>query len=124
MSKGADEKTKSAKRGRSTSPVEVTNISAKGLWLFIDETEHFLSYEQFPWFRNARVSEILFVERPSSNHLYWPKLDIDLAVESILNPDRYPLISVEHPERSDVPGERKPNLPRARGKNSKRSLSR
>lgn len=86
-------KPKSATPGKSTFPVEVTNISAKGLWLLIDHGEHFLSYDQFPWFRDARVSEILAVTRPSSHHLYWPVLDIDLAVESILHPDRYPLIS-------------------------------
>jgi hypothetical protein len=30
---------------------------------------------------------------PSAHHLYWPQLDIDLAVESIIHPERYPLMS-------------------------------
>jgi hypothetical protein len=87
-------KPRSATRGRSTFLVEVTNISSKGLWLLIDENEHFLPYKQFPWFREARVSEILAVTRPSSHHLYWPDLDVDLAIESIVHPERYPLVSV------------------------------
>jgi hypothetical protein len=33
------------------------------------------------------------VELPSSHHLYWPDLDVDLAVESIEHPERFPLVS-------------------------------
>jgi hypothetical protein len=30
---------------------------------------------------------------PSAHHLYWPDLDIDLAVESIRDPASFPLVS-------------------------------
>jgi len=33
------------------------------------------------------------VERPQSHHLYWPDLDIDLAVDSIRDPAKFPLIA-------------------------------
>ncbi|MCG8467585.1 MAG: hypothetical protein MJB57_05155 [Gemmatimonadetes bacterium] len=33
------------------------------------------------------------VERPRPDHLRWPRLDIDLTVESIEHPERYPLRS-------------------------------
>jgi hypothetical protein len=33
------------------------------------------------------------VAHPSPNHLYWPKLDIDLSVESMRHPERFPLAS-------------------------------
>jgi hypothetical protein len=33
-----------------TVEVEVTNISAHGLWLLSRDKELFLSYEDFPWF--------------------------------------------------------------------------
>ena len=88
---------KSDTRGQSTSPVEVTNISPHGFWLFVDEQELFVSFEHFPWFRDASVRVITRVELPSSHHLYWPDLDIDLAVESLTNPDRYPLVSRVQP---------------------------
>ena len=29
--------------------------------------------------------------RPQPGHLYWPELDVDLSVESIEHPERYPL---------------------------------
>ena len=84
---------KSAMRGNIISPVEVTNISRHGFWLLLDEEELFLPFAEFPWFRNAAVGKILAVQRPSDHHLYWPELDIDLAVESIRHPDRFPLKS-------------------------------
>lgn len=65
----------------------------KGFWLFLDDHEHFLSFERFPWFRNAAIGEILKIDRPSDNHLYWPELDIDLTVESIEHPERFPLVA-------------------------------
>jgi hypothetical protein len=42
---------KSTGRGSSTLGVEVTNISKNGLWLLVGDTEHFLPFEEFPWFR-------------------------------------------------------------------------
>jgi hypothetical protein len=29
-------------------------------------------------------------ERPQPQHLYWPDLDVDLSVDSIEHPERYP----------------------------------
>jgi hypothetical protein len=77
----------------STSAVEVTNISKHGLWLLLNEHEFFLSFEQFPWFKEAPIGKILHVELPSAQHLYWPELDVDLEVDSILHPEHYPLVS-------------------------------
>ncbi|TAN49846.1 MAG: DUF2442 domain-containing protein [Methylococcaceae bacterium] len=79
--------------GLSTSPVEVTNISPHGFWLLLGDEELFLPFSDFPWFRDAGVGKILHVEFPSSNHLYWPELDVDLAVESIRHPEKFPLVS-------------------------------
>ena len=84
---------RSGPAGPSTSPVEVTNVSPHGFWLFIGERELFVPFKEFPWFREASVREITNVELPSPHHLYWPDLDIDLAVESIEHPGKYPLVS-------------------------------
>ncbi len=85
---------KSAALGLNTSPVEVTNISRHGFWLLLENEELFLPFSDFPWFQNVAVGKILNVELSSSNHLYWPELDIDLAVESIRHPERFPLVSI------------------------------
>lgn len=79
--------------GTSISPVEVTNISKHGFWVLLNEEELFLPFSEFPWFQDVSVGKILHVELPSKNHLYWPELDVDLAVESIRHPERFPLIS-------------------------------
>ena len=90
---------KSAAPGRRTSRVEVTNVSPHGFWLFIGEEELFVSFKEFPWFKDASIAELARVELPSSHHLYWPGLDIDLAVESITHPERYPLVSRAQADR-------------------------
>lgn len=84
---------KSGPRGKNALVAEVTNISGNGFWLLIGSVELFVSFKDFPWFREAAVAQILNVEMPSEQHLYWPDLDVDLAVDSIRHPDRYPLVS-------------------------------
>ena len=72
---------------------EITHISQHGFRLLLEEKESFLPFENFPCFKDAPVSAILNVQLVSSRHLYWPDLDIDLAVESIEHPERFPLIA-------------------------------
>jgi hypothetical protein len=79
--------------GTTTSVAEVTNISRHGFWILLGDEELLLSYEQFPWFRQATVEQIVNVEWPAPDHLYWPELDIDLSVSSIRRPEDFPLVS-------------------------------
>lgn len=79
--------------GIGASEVEVTNIAAHGICLVAGEEELFLAYEHFAWFKDASVGEILNVREPTSGHFYWPDLDVDLGLESIRHPDRFPLRS-------------------------------
>ncbi len=78
--------------GEGTFIVEVSSISKYGFWIFVKEKEYFLSFEDFPWFRNANVSSILNVKFLLPNHLYWPDLDVDLELDSLESPQNYPLI--------------------------------
>jgi hypothetical protein len=84
---------RSVRHGRVTLDVEVTNVGLHGIWLLVDAQEHFLPYAMFPWFRRATVGQILDVERPTPEHLRWPELDVDLCLDSIVHPERYPLVS-------------------------------
>ncbi len=70
--------------------VEVTNVSKHGFWLLLDDQEVFLPFEQFPWFRDAPIGKLVNVQLPSSHHLYWPDLDVDLAVDSISTLSSFP----------------------------------
>ena len=76
---------------KNTPMVEVTNISRHGVWLFAGGRELLMSYEDFPWFKDAPVSKILKVEEATSGHFYWPDLDVDLTAEMIEHPERFPL---------------------------------
>jgi hypothetical protein len=79
--------------GKHTLAVEVTNVSPLGLWMLIQEVEYYLPYTEFPWFKQATIEQVIQVEMPVDGHLYWSLLDIDLAVESITSPEKYPLVS-------------------------------
>ena len=84
-------KTKSKKPGQNTS-AEVSHISPHGIWVLIGGKEYFLPYSDYPWFADARLSEIHHLEILHGAHLRWPALDVDLELESLEHPAGYPLI--------------------------------
>jgi hypothetical protein len=77
--------------GKSTSAAEVTHISSHGIWIFSQGEELFMSYQDFPWFKEQPLKSILFVQESANGHLYWPEIDVDLTLEIIRNPERFPL---------------------------------
>ena len=77
--------------GKNTLAVEITNISAHGIWILVRDKELFMSYEEFPWFKDQAVKAITNVEEQSRDHFYWPDLDVDLTVDIIEHPGRFPL---------------------------------
>jgi hypothetical protein len=72
---------------------KVTNISNHGLWILAGKKELFLPYEHFPWFKDKTINDITKVESFSGGHLYWENLDVDLSLEMIEHPERFPLQS-------------------------------
>ena len=82
---------KSESTGTVTSDIEVLNISPRGFWLWIDGREHFLGFEDFPWFKSATIEQICTITQVSDDHLYWPELDVDLNMASIEHPEQFPL---------------------------------
>ena len=71
------------------------NVSPNGLWLLVAGKEYFLPFDGFPWFADATLGKLFNVELLHGDHLYWPDLDIDLDLERIEHPERFPLISHE-----------------------------
>ena len=78
--------------GTNTSASEVTDISTFGIWILHRGKEYFLPYENFPWFRDATINQIFTVVDEGKEHLRWPELDVDLSLESILDPGAYPMV--------------------------------
>lgn len=83
----------SAILGSDISEVEVTHVSKQGFWLLLGDEELFVPFKDFPWFAEAPIGKLTQVELPQPHHLYWPELDVDLAVESIRNPEAFPQVA-------------------------------
>ena len=77
----------------------VTDVSRHGLWLLCRDRELFMSFKDFPWFKDAPVASLFHVEEPSPNRFHWPDLDVDLGLRTIEDPQRFPLVanSVKQP---------------------------
>ena len=82
---------RSKTRGKNTSDVEVANISPHGFWLYVKESEYFLPYDEYPWFKEAKIKQILNVKLLHGFHLYWPDLDVDLEIDCLEDTRDYPL---------------------------------
>jgi hypothetical protein len=86
---------KSRNAGKGTS-ISVENITPFGIWIFVKEKEYFLSFDDFPYFWDQTLSSIQNVQLLHGYHLYWPDLDIDLEIDNLENPEKYPLKSALH----------------------------
>ncbi|KJS73849.1 MAG: DUF2442 domain-containing protein [Serpentinimonas sp.] len=79
--------------GTVTLEAEVTNVSMHCFWLLLGDEELAVPFSDFPWFKKATIEQLADVQRPTVDHLYWPQLDVDLSVESIRKPERFPLVA-------------------------------
>ncbi len=84
---------KSQKLGKNILEIEVLSISNNGVWLLVKDQEYFMDFKYFPWFRDSCISHVLNVELIHGHHLYWPDLDIDLELNSLAQPENYPLVA-------------------------------
>ncbi|MEQ1664185.1 MAG: DUF2442 domain-containing protein [Bdellovibrionales bacterium] len=84
---------KSQKPGRNIlKEAEVTGITINGIWILIHDHEYFLSYKKYPWFKTSIVKDIYNLKLLHENHLYWPNLDVDIELMSLIHPEKYPLV--------------------------------
>jgi len=65
----------------------VENITSFGIWIFVKDKEYFLSY------KDQTLNSIQNAQLLHGYHLYWPGLDIDLEIDNLENPEKYPLKS-------------------------------
>jgi len=83
---------KSLKSGKGIS-VSIENITPFGIWLFVKGKEYFLNYQNYPYFKNHSIKSIQNVKLVHGFHLYWPDLDVDLEIDNLENPEKFPLKS-------------------------------
>ena len=83
---------KSLKSGKNIS-VGIENITPFGIWLLIKGKEYFLKFKNYPYFKNQTIKSIQNVKLLHDFHLHWPELDVDLEIDNLENPGKYPLKS-------------------------------
>lgn len=77
--------------GNAISVSEVTNISATGFWLLVDDREYFVPFDDYPIFKSATIGQIYNLRRIGPAQFHWPELDADIELEALDNPERFPL---------------------------------
>ncbi len=75
----------------------VLMINAQGILLSVLGNDYFLSYNRVPWLKDARISDVLNVRMSSRSAIEWETLGVDLEIESLKHPERYPLIMKRSP---------------------------
>ncbi|MEK7448014.1 MAG: DUF2442 domain-containing protein [Planctomycetota bacterium] len=73
--------------------VSVENISPFGIWIFVKGKEYFLSFSDYPYFKDQTIKNIQNVKLFYGYHLFWPDLDVDLEIDNLEHPEKYPLKS-------------------------------
>lgn len=71
---------------------KVLMINDKGIMLSVKGNDYFISFNRIPWLKSASIADALNVKMSGRNAIEWPKLDVDLEIDSLKRPERYPLI--------------------------------
>lgn len=77
--------------------VSVLMINTQGIMLSVLGNDYFISYNRMPRLKDARICDVLNVQMVGRVAIGWVALDIDLEIESLKHPERYPLIMKRTP---------------------------
>ncbi len=69
---------------------QITSIESDGFWLLTGTGEYFVSFESYPDFQRATIEQIFHFEQTYDQY-HWPDLDIDIELEALIHPERFPL---------------------------------
>ena len=86
------------KRNTENISVKVRSLMSDGIFISVCGNDYYLSYNRVPWFRNAKVSDIFNVKMCGDDAIRWNSLDVDLELDSLKHPERYPLVMKRTPE--------------------------
>ena len=81
----------SSKSGISTLNCSITNIAPFGFWVLIEDKEYFISFSDYPGFKDKTINQILNVIYIPPKQLSWESLDIDIEIDALENPKQFPL---------------------------------
>ena len=86
-----------SKSNTNSMSVSVLMINAQGIMISVGGQDFFLSYNRIPWMRDASIKDVLNVQMSGAEAVEWPALDVDLEIESLRHPERYPLLIKRNP---------------------------
>ena len=86
-----------SKNNTNSTSVSVLMINAQGIMISVGGQDFFLSYNRIPWMREASIKDVLDVQMCGNEAIEWPSLDIDLEIDSLRHPERYPLLIKRNP---------------------------
>ncbi len=70
---------------------QITSIEDDGFWLLVQNEEFFVPFDRYPDFQNATIQQIFNFE-DDGDEFYWADLDIDIELDALRHPERFPLI--------------------------------
>ena len=81
-----------SKNNSDSTSANVLMINSQGIMIQVMGHDYFLSYNRVPWMRDAAIKSVLNVQMCGPEAIEWPDLDVDLEVDSLRHPERYPLL--------------------------------
>ena len=75
----------------------VLMINAQGIMISVCGQDYFLSYNRIPWMQDAPIRSVLNVQMSGPEAIEWPDLQVDLDIDSLRHPERYPLVIKRNP---------------------------
>ena len=85
------------KNNSAATSASVLMINAQGIMLSVQRNDYFLSYNRIPWMQDAPIRNVLNVQMSGDEAIEWPDLDVDLEIDSLRHPERYPLVIKRNP---------------------------
>jgi hypothetical protein len=81
---------KNLNKNTGNTSVKVISINSDGINITVSGKDYFISYNRVPWFRNAKESDIMNVTMFGRMGIRWEDLDVDLEIDSLEHPEKYP----------------------------------
>jgi len=81
-----------SKQNTERTSVNVHSIMPDGIFLTVSGNDYYVSYNRLPWFKDAKISDIFNVEMIGDYAIRWDTLDVDIEIDSLKYPERYPLV--------------------------------
>ncbi len=81
-----------SKQNTSNMLASVLMINSQGIHLLVKGQDYFVSFNRLPWLKDAPIMSALNVRLSGRDAIEWPDLDVDLEIDSLRYPERYPIV--------------------------------